>query len=107
MAQAFEEPLPNDIDQNLQEITGLTLIMACRNPKRAAKARDDLLYFFNAHVAQLKRRPDYNGYAEEFQKNVQIDVEYLDLASIKTVLDFARIVSSKCVHLPPRKHICS
>jgi 3-keto steroid reductase len=71
--------------------------MACRSIKRAETARLELLKSLDAHVADLKARPDYNGHAERFQKNVDIVVMCLDLADLSTVFSFANEAMSKCV----------
>ncbi|KAH6896469.1 3-keto sterol reductase [Coprinopsis sp. MPI-PUGE-AT-0042] len=73
----------------------LTLIMACRSLKRAEKAKAELLTFFDRHVRQVRSKPGYTGRAEELQKNLRIDVLYLDLASLKTVFEFAKGVREK------------
>lgn len=82
-------------DTSPPRYTGLTLIMACRSVSRAKKARDELLSWFDAHVRKVKSEPGYDGHAEVFRKNVVVDVEYLDLASIKTVIEFGERISKK------------
>ncbi|RDB19578.1 3-keto-steroid reductase [Hypsizygus marmoreus] len=74
---------------------GLTLIMACRSTKRAEAARTELLGLLDAHVAKLRKRKDYDGHADEFRKNVVIDIVSLDLAMISSVFKFADEVSTK------------
>jgi 3-keto steroid reductase len=69
--------------------------MACRSVSRAKKARDELLSWFDAHVRKAKSEAGYEGHAEAFQKNIVVDVEYLDLASIKTVIEFGERISKK------------
>ena len=69
--------------------------MACRSASRAKKARDDLLSWFDAQVHKAQSEPGYDGHAEAFQKNVVVDVEYVDLASIKTVIEFGERISKK------------
>ncbi|KAJ2918226.1 hypothetical protein MD484_g2198, partial [Candolleomyces efflorescens] len=99
-SQIPSDSLPQDFeDASLsgrpQKYTGLTLIMACRSASRAQKARNELLQFFDSHIQKLKSSADYDGHAEEFEKNLSIEVEYVDLASIKTVLQFAKRVNQK------------
>jgi 3-keto steroid reductase len=73
--------------------------MACRSASRAQKARNELLQFFDSHIQRLQSTADYDGHAEEFKKNLSIEVEYVDLASTKTVLQFAKRVNQKYVFL--------
>lgn len=73
--------------------------MACRSMSKAQKAKEELLRWFDTHVRKAKSQPGYDGHAESFQKNVAVDVEYVDLASIKTVIEFGERISKKCVFL--------
>ncbi|TFK28689.1 3-keto sterol reductase [Coprinopsis marcescibilis] len=91
LPQAFEEV----IKDSTRFPPGLTLIMACRSPKRAEKARTDLHRFFERHVAKLRSQPGYTGRAEELQKYLTVNVETLDLASIRSVIAFASVVKAK------------
>ncbi|KAJ3544581.1 hypothetical protein NMY22_g2736 [Coprinellus aureogranulatus] len=91
----FEEKASAEKDASSQRYNGLTLIMACRSVSRAQKARDELLRWFGAHVRKAKSQPGYDGHAEEFQKNITVEVEYVDLASIKTVLEFGERITKK------------
>ncbi|KAK2462309.1 hypothetical protein APHAL10511_005615 [Amanita phalloides] len=74
---------------------GVTLIMACRNMKRAEAAKLDVVRYLDAHVAQMKTRPDYDGHAEQFKKNVDIVVMRLDLGDLSSVFSFADEMKSK------------
>ena len=74
---------------------GLTLIMACRSKQRAEVARADLLRLLDVHVSKLQKRPGYDGHAQEFRKNVVIDVVILDLAELSSVFKFVKDVASK------------
>jgi len=69
--------------------------MACRSVKRAEAARARLLRFFDGHVAQMRGSPGDKARAEELRRNLVVDVQYLDLASMKTVLDFAGVIKQK------------
>lgn len=84
-------------DDSPRRHKGLTLIMACRSVSKGQKAREGLLKWFEAHVRKVKSQPGYDGHAESFQKNVVVEVEYADLASIKTVIQFGERISKKCV----------
>ncbi|KAF8632001.1 hypothetical protein AX17_004946 [Amanita inopinata Kibby_2008] len=69
--------------------------MACRSVKRAEAAKRELLGFLDAHIAMLKTRTDYDGHAEKFRKNLEIDIMYLDLADLGTVFAFANGMAAK------------
>ncbi|KAJ2921629.1 hypothetical protein H1R20_g15464, partial [Candolleomyces eurysporus] len=71
--------------------------MACRSVSRAQKARTELLQFFDSHIQKIQSIAEYDGHAEEFKKNLSIEVEYVDLALIKTVLEFAKRLNQKFV----------
>lgn len=71
--------------------------MACRSIKRAETARSELLKFLDAHVADVKTQPDYDGHAERFRKSVDIVVMRLDLADLSTIFSFADEIMSKYV----------
>jgi 3-keto steroid reductase len=74
---------------------GVTLIMACRSVERAKEARGRLLHFFDSHVKGQARKLNYDGHAESFQKNVNVEIERLDLASVQSVFNFCNAVSKK------------
>lgn len=84
----------------------LTLVLACRNPERAKRARELLLAGLEKQVGSLKRSPTYDGHAEIFQKSVQIDFIPLDLCSIESVLIFAEEVQRRCVFSSFGLHWC-
>ena len=109
-SQIPSDSLPQDFeDASLsgqpQKYTGLTLIMACRSVSRAQKARNELLQFFDSHIQQIQSSAEYDGHAEEFKKNLSVEVEYVDLASIKTVLEFAKRVNQKYVFFSVLIHL--
>ncbi|KAI0669094.1 hypothetical protein C8Q78DRAFT_978735 [Trametes maxima] len=74
---------------------GTTIVMACRDPKRAQDARDKLYRLLDKHIAGLRKSSDEHAYATAFRRSVRLDTERLDLASVKSVLDFGRTVSQK------------
>ena len=84
-----------DVEQEYSGCEGLTVIMACRNAGKAESARKELLQLLDEDIAQRKKRPDYDGWAEKFRENVQIDVGQLDLASMSSVFKFAEEVKRK------------
>ena len=69
--------------------------MACRNAGKAESARKELLHLLDEDIAQRKECPNYDGWAEKFRENVQIDVGQLDLASMSSVFKFAEEVKQK------------
>ncbi|EAU80573.1 3-keto sterol reductase [Coprinopsis cinerea okayama7 len=109
LVQLSEESPPDSLPQAFSDIPqqdgeplpkasfypGLTLIMACRSVKRAEKAKDELLAWFDQHVKQRRRQTGYTGRAEEVQRNLVVDVVPLDLASVKTVFEFAKTVKER------------
>jgi 3-keto steroid reductase len=101
--QSFARQKHLDVDPDFQVPSsgcdGLTIIMACRNAKRAEAARTKLLQLLDAYVVKLKKQPGYDGHAEVFQKNVVLDTRALDLAVIGSVFKFAAGVSQTCVFL--------
>lgn len=89
------EPAPlNDIEE-IPSCDGVTIIMACRSEARALEARQKLLELLNDHVAREIRRPDYDGHAEEFRNNVELDFVPIDMANIRSVFRFADVVLQK------------
>ncbi|KAJ7163812.1 3-keto sterol reductase [Mycena crocata] len=74
---------------------GLTLIMACRSTARAEAARKQLYVELDAHIAELRRRPGYDGHADVFRRNAKIEIEYVDFAVLSTVFDFAAQISKR------------
>ncbi|KAI0820494.1 hypothetical protein BC628DRAFT_1422829 [Trametes gibbosa] len=74
---------------------GVTIIMACRDPKRAQDARDKLYGLLDEHIAKIEPGTEERLYAVAFRKSVRLDVEKLDLSSVKSVLDFGKAVCQK------------
>ncbi|KAF9266884.1 3-keto sterol reductase [Marasmius fiardii PR-910] len=100
----LSEPLPSDakllvdrnisvegdIDRLVTPCKGLTLILACRNKKRADAAREKLLTLLDEHIERLKKREGYDGHAQVFRENVRIEFHELDLGMLSTVSKFSR-----------------
>lgn len=87
---------------------GVTIIMACRDPKRAQDARTKLYALLDKHIAKLVWASEEEKYAKRFRQNARLELEVLDLSSVKSVLDFGKTVSQKYVpssrsHLPPSR----
>ncbi|KAH9939356.1 uncharacterized protein BXZ73DRAFT_43814 [Epithele typhae] len=78
---------------------GVTLVMACRDPKRAQGARVKLLALLDKHIAGLPSGTVEHSYATVFRRGVRVELETLDLASVKSALDFGKTVSKKYVVL--------
>lgn len=76
-------------------VQGLILIMACRSLKRAEAARTELYNFLDAHIKVQRELPGYDGHADTFRRNLEIEVHHLDLADIRTVCQFGRTLSLK------------
>lgn len=77
--------------------TKLTLILACRNPKKATAARDGLLQYVDELIAQQQKNVDQKQLErmKEFRKNLEIDLLKLDLASSASAFNFCDEVSSR------------
>jgi 3-keto steroid reductase len=71
--------------------------MACRSTQRAEAARKELYLELDAHIAQLRTKPGYDGHADVFRRNLKIEVEYLDLAVLGSVFNFAAQLSKQFV----------
>ncbi|KAF8966502.1 3-keto sterol reductase [Flammula alnicola] len=75
---------------------GITLIMACRNMKRAEVARTKLLQWLDNHLATLKRSSaDDEDYVRTFRAHCDIQIHELDLASVSSTLKFAATIKKK------------
>ena len=82
-------------DPASNSVQGLTLIMACRNVKKAEVARQSLYKKLDAHIIRQKQLSEYNGLAEQLRENLRIEIHSLDLAVIQSVFDFAAEISTK------------
>jgi hypothetical protein len=87
--------------------TKVTLILACRNPKKATAARDELLQYVDQLIVQQQKTVDQTQLEcmKEFRKNLEIDLLKLDLASSASAFDFCDEVSSR--YDPPMSLIIS
>ncbi|KAI0632626.1 hypothetical protein C8Q77DRAFT_1218157 [Trametes polyzona] len=74
---------------------GVTIVMACRDAKRAQDARDKLYKLLDKHIAHLTPGSEEHAYANVFRKNVRLDIERLDLSTVKSVLEFGKAVAEK------------
>ena len=98
-----------EVNEAPERYDGVTIIMACRSQKRALKARTKLLYLLDRHVEDEKERSDYDGHAERFQKNVEINFHYVDMLIVQTVFEFcddlARRCVSRCIGVVSGRHV--
>jgi 3-keto steroid reductase len=96
---------PQEIASNIQSkekpivgYQGVTLVMACRNMKRADAARTKLLRWLDTHLADLQKLPMYDkDYVRNFQANFKVHIHELDLASVSSVLKFGATIRKECV----------
>ncbi|CDO76590.1 hypothetical protein BN946_scf184868.g4 [Trametes cinnabarina] len=77
---------------------GLTIVMACRDAKRAQVAREKLYRLLDEHISKLTTATAYDS-AVAFRRNVKLDIQKLDLSSVKSVLDFGKAISQKYEHI--------
>ncbi|PPR00673.1 hypothetical protein CVT24_000961 [Panaeolus cyanescens] len=69
---------------------GLTLVMACRNVEKANVACHELLRWFDEYVQELSTEEGFDeAMARNFVENCEVRVEEVDLASFKSVMQFA------------------
>jgi 3-keto steroid reductase len=78
---------------------GLTLVLACRSLGRADAARTTLLRGLDAALAA--RGPD--AHAQRFRANLRIELQYVDMAAMRSVFDAAAELCRKCVRPPPTR----
>ncbi|KAI0716004.1 hypothetical protein C8T65DRAFT_642505 [Cerioporus squamosus] len=78
---------------------GVTIIMACRDLKRAEDARTKLYGLLDKHISRLRTGSEEEQYARRFRKNARLELEMLDLSSVRSVLEFGRSVSQKYEYL--------
>jgi len=63
--------------------------MACRSRQRAEAARTQLLELFEDDVALLRRVPGSAERVDAFRANLVVAIHTLDLASVRSTLEFA------------------
>lgn len=73
--------------------------MACRDARRAEAARKQLYALLDQHISALPPGSTEQEYAISFRSSVKLELETLDLASMKGVLEFGKTVAQKCVTL--------
>lgn len=96
-------PLPCEFIPNSK----VTLILACRNPKKATSARDQLLKFVDEHIARRTKRvsPEQAAHMKAFRSNLSLDLLQLDLASSSSTLDFCEEVKGRYATIALRRFV--
>jgi 3-keto steroid reductase len=90
-------PVNSSSVKPLPPYQGLTLILACRNLERAEAARKELYQRADVEVAKRRGKAGDNGHADRFRANLHIELQYIDLADLKTVFKAADELSNKYV----------
>lgn len=67
---------------------GLTLIMACRSEKKALAARQTLLRRLDRYIALEQKKPGYDGHAERFRENLEVNFHSVDMSVARSVFSF-------------------
>ncbi|KAI0079726.1 hypothetical protein K474DRAFT_1658817 [Panus rudis PR-1116 ss-1] len=80
---------------NASACDGLSLILACRSEKRALEAREKLLDLLDEHILRQRRRPGYDGHADLFRDNLEINFHQIDMSDERTVFRFTRDISQR------------
>ena len=96
--QAFSSELKLEGMESAPEgYQGLTLIMACRNAKRAEAARANLLSWLEGHTKKLLKTCSKEDaeYLRNFRTRCVIQIMELDLASVSSTLKFADSVRKR------------
>ena len=78
--------------------TGVTLIMACRNMKRADAARTNLLRWFDSELHKILLDEEDETYVRTFREACDVQIAELDLASFASVVKFAAGIQQKYVN---------
>ncbi|KAI0698879.1 hypothetical protein BC835DRAFT_1268627 [Cytidiella melzeri] len=86
-------------DVTPEDYDGLTLILACRSKERALEARAKLLLTVDRQVAKQKQRRDYDGRAERFRENLEINFHKVDMADVQSVFEFAEELSGRYTYV--------
>jgi 3-keto steroid reductase len=90
--QAFASEIASDEPTKPTRYSGVTLIMACRNMKRADAARKKLLEWFDEELKRLRREGKDEAYLRLFREGCNVQIAELDLANFASVLEFAATV---------------
>ncbi|GBE87210.1 hypothetical protein BKA93DRAFT_769753 [Sparassis latifolia] len=74
---------------------GLTIIMACRDLKRAEAAREKLYTLIDERIMSMLQGSSEHDYAVKFRENLVLAIHRLDLSSVQSVLDFGAEISQE------------
>lgn len=91
--QAFASEITSDEPTKPTRYIGVTLIMACRNMKRADVARKKLLQWFDKELERIPRTEEDDEYVRLFKEGCDVQIAELDLASFSSVLKFAATIN--------------
>jgi 3-keto steroid reductase len=87
--QAFASEITSNEPTKCTRFDGVTLIMACRNMKRADAARRKLLQWFDDELGRIPRNQEDEAYVRLFRGGCDVQIAELDLANFSSVLKFA------------------
>jgi len=86
-------------------VSGLTLILACRNERRAEEARQKLLLFLDNHIRMLTIKAQNENqsptsasnldHAQAFKRGLCIEFVKLDLSTSAGVFSFCDVIKSR------------
>ncbi|EGO27194.1 hypothetical protein SERLADRAFT_333162, partial [Serpula lacrymans var. lacrymans S7.9] len=85
----------DDLEELEVPYDGLTLILACRSIPKAEAARRELYELVDAHIARLRQEPGYDGHADTFRSNLNIEIHKVDLAHVPSIFTFADEISER------------
>jgi 3-keto steroid reductase len=67
----------------------LTLVLACRSMSSADAARKSLLRNLDSQLVGRRKTCGYDEHAQRFRENLRIDLQYIDMAVMSSVLKTA------------------
>lgn len=92
----FKSLSPGQAPQDVapaESYDGATLILACRSEKKALDAKRRLLERLDKHIAAERRKPGYDGHAETFRRNLQVNFHQVDMSVVHSVFQFCESIS--------------
>lgn len=89
----FPGKAPQDIAPT-ESYDGLTLILACRSEKKALAAKRTLLRRLDRHIAVEKRKSGYDGHAERFRANLEINFHCVDMSVASSTFKFCEEIEN-------------
>jgi 3-keto steroid reductase len=98
LPQAFSDGLePAEATAEYIPCTALTLILACRKRADGEATRTRLLELVNLDLQRQRNDSAYDGNAEIFRENLQIDIATMELSDANSVLHFCDELNHKLV----------